>query len=522
MARAAGSRRIAVVAGLAGTIVLAAVLTLSAVGASAGKPHRANPNYTDPLKAGLPKNALKLIVGRPARVQPIRPGFLGLSIEYPSIEPYAGTDPNVVNPVLVQLIRNIAPNQSPVLRIGGDSTDWTWWPVPHMRKPGGVRYTLTPRWLAVTKALTQELNARLILGLDLEANSQALARTEASSLIDGIGRDSIQALEPGNEPELYGSWSWYLAPDGHGVKGRARSWNINAFERQLAGVNRTLHGIPLAGPATGSAKWMGYLGQFLGAAPYLKLVTLHRYPLQLCYVPPSDPRYPTIAHLLAASASRGLAAGVAGYIRLSHRHGMRVRIDELNTNSCGSKSSVTNTFASALWATDTLFAMASAGADGVNVHTYKDASYQLFTFGQTRRQWHALVEPEYYGLWLFAIAAPPGSRLLGTYGPATHAISTWATRARDGRLRVTLINDDLRHSRTIAIKAPGKATTATLIRLRAPTAASQTAVTLGGEGFGSRTTSGLPTGRERLESVTPVRGEYVVKVPPASAAVLVG
>ena len=41
-----------------------------------------------------------------------------------------------------QLIRNLAPGQAPDLRIGGDTTDWTWWPVPGVAKPGGIRYSL--------------------------------------------------------------------------------------------------------------------------------------------------------------------------------------------------------------------------------------------------------------------------------------------------------------------------------------------------------------------------------------------
>ena len=174
------------------------------------------------------------------KVHPIRPGFLGLSIEYPSIEPYAGTDPSDINPTLINLIRNITPNQSPVIRIGGDSSDWEWWPVPGMTRPGGVKYTLTPTWVAVTKALAQQLNARLILGLDLEANSLKLAATEAAHFVDGIGPSSIEAFEPGNEPELYGSWPWYVAPGGRRVHGRPASWSIGDYARQVVSLRRTL------------------------------------------------------------------------------------------------------------------------------------------------------------------------------------------------------------------------------------------------------------------------------------------
>jgi len=37
----------------------------------------------------------------------IRPGFVGLSMEYPTVEDYAGTDPFKLDPMVEQLIRNL-------------------------------------------------------------------------------------------------------------------------------------------------------------------------------------------------------------------------------------------------------------------------------------------------------------------------------------------------------------------------------------------------------------------------------
>ena len=53
-----------------------------------------------------------LTVGGPATGRPIPPGFLGLSLEYSAIPAYAGTNPSAIDPVFVQLIRNLAGRQS--------------------------------------------------------------------------------------------------------------------------------------------------------------------------------------------------------------------------------------------------------------------------------------------------------------------------------------------------------------------------------------------------------------------------
>src|SRR5438270_364707 len=151
------------------TIVLAAALTAALVAAAIVPVATAAPAASHHATA-----ANVITIGGPAPVQPIRSGFVGLSFEYSAIEPYAGANPRALDPVLLQLVRNLTPGQAPVIRIGGESTDWAWWPVRHMRKPAGVNFTLTAQLLHMTRALTEALGARLILGSDLEADSAAV------------------------------------------------------------------------------------------------------------------------------------------------------------------------------------------------------------------------------------------------------------------------------------------------------------------------------------------------------------
>jgi hypothetical protein len=263
---------------------------------------------------------------------------------------------------------------------------------------------------------------------------------------------------------------------------------------------------------------MADTGQFVSAEPRVGVVTLHRYPVQTCFVPPSSPAYPTAANLLAPAATTGLADSVAPYVPLAHAHHLPLRIDEMNTDSCGAAPGVANAFVSALWALDALFEMARVGVDGVNIHTYPGATYQLFTFARTGRKWKAAVMPEYYGLEMFAQAAPPGSRLLRTAITNAQRIVACATRGRQGHTRVVLINESL-DRRTVAVASAGDGP-ATLERLRAPRLSSTSGVTLGGQSYGTETTTGRLAGRSSLAEVKPSQGRYEFTLPAESAALV--
>src|SRR5581483_10020167 len=209
--------RRAVLLAVAGVLVGLGLVALS--GASGIRRAAAGPRS--------PSTRVTVEAGAPG--PPVPYGFLGLSLEYRSIEKYAGSDPNALDPVFEQLVRNLVPGQAPVLRIGGDTADRTWWPTPGLVRPPGIKYTITPNWLAVTRALALALRARLVLGLDLEADSPELAASEARALLSGIGRRAVRAFELGNEPDLYASLPWYRTRGGRHVKSRPSSYDLSSL-----------------------------------------------------------------------------------------------------------------------------------------------------------------------------------------------------------------------------------------------------------------------------------------------------
>lgn len=471
-------------------------------------------------RADLPAApAVTATVGASPTSASVPPGFLGLSLEYQAVPAYAGNGPGTINPALVQLIRNLTPGQSPVLRIGGRSSDTTWWPVPHVRTPRGIKRSLTPAWMRTTRALAAALDARLILGVNLAAGNPQVAGAEARALVHGIGGRYIQALELGNEPDLYAHFPLWRAGHRKPMYARPRGYDMAAVARDFGRWRAALPRIPLAGPGLANLPWMPQLGRFLNTVRGVGTVTFHRYPLKDCFTRPGTPSFPTIPHLFAGYASDRLAQGLARYAAVAHAHGLPFRVDELNSVACAGAAGVSNTFASALWVIDVLFEMANVGVDGVNIHTLPSSYYAPFSFTRSRGVWRATVNPLYYGLLMFAQAAPPGSRLLPVQG-LTRQVRIWATRAPDGRIHTVLINDDPSAPVLVFLRVPRSAAAPALEQLQAPSEAARTGVTLGGQSFAVAGDSGTLVGPRGLSPISSLGGMYSIRLPPGSAAML--
>jgi len=315
---------------------------------------------------------------------------------------------------------------------------------------------------------------------------------------------------------LYGSFGWYRSAAGKPVPGRPRDYDPAAFVRDYSSFAPHLPDVPLAGPSSGAPVWLAKLGPFLDAEPRVRLVTVHAYPLKHC----TKSKVITIPQLLAEQSSRGLADTVARYVAIADAHHAPLRVDEMNGISCGGTRGVSDTFTSALWVLDTLFEMARRGVNGVNIHTVPGGINEILGPDDTGGAQRMRVHPEFYGMMMFAQAAPAGSHLLelGTSTPA--GVKVWATRASDGVIHVVVINKRLSGSQSLRLAVNGAHGTAEVEQLRAPSAQSTGGVTLGGQTFGAETATGALAGPAAHRTVTPSAGAYAVTVAPASATML--
>ena len=156
----------------------------------------------------------------------------------------------------------------------------------------------------------------------------------------------------------------------------------------------------------------------------------------------------------------------------------------------------------------------------MNIHTWRGSAGKLFDVHLRQGRWVGSVRPEYYGLLMFAQAAPPGSRLLPVVRVNRGQLRSRAVLDPHRSLRVVLINDNMTRARWVIVRPPMASGEAQLERLDTPGAHARKGITLGGQSVGPRTTTGLLAGSPGVTLVQPVAGEYVVRLAPASAALL--
>ncbi len=474
----------------------------------------------------------KVETGRPGL--DIAPSFIGFSTEYGggSVEHYfyrrlyetIGSVPKP-NPVVVQLFKNLTVLQGPpVLRVGGNSTDQMWWTRHPFAStpPQGASIAITPAWLKATRAFVDTTHTPLILGINLAVNQPQLGAAWAKAAWAELGGHRIQAFEIGNEPNYFAKHGLRSAPFGF-------AQYLQQFKAYVYALRAWHSKVPLAGPATSAASphylslnsWAQYLPEFLRAmSPHLTMVTYHRYPLNRCHVDPGSARYPTVGELLSPAASAQLGQEAEQYVRDAKPYHVPVRVSEINSIACGGAPGLSNSAASALWATDTLFYLAQAGISGVNfqVGGYRStyAPFRVVQVGVERE--NVEVYPLYYGLLLFAQAASHQARILPTIGHGLAEVKLWATRDARGTVHVVVINQSASRAGHAAIQIPGAGNPATLVYLHSQGLTATTGMTLAGQTYATQ--SGKPQGPYTAYRVQDRAGYYEFAVPAAGAALL--
>ena len=429
--------------------------------------------------------------------------FLGISYEKNAlVEPHFKAE----NTVFVNLHRNLGAG---TLRLGGNKVELTRWQADasaSLDKATGLAVigrTTLDNFYGFLKATEW----KCLHGINLASNQPDSSADEAAYALK-VGGTSILAIELGNEPNLYTN---------HDL--RKKGYDCPTYLPEAAAAIKVIRarnpGIILAGPATARRPDHWFEDAVAGLKGQLQIGTSHLYALSGGSTNPKSANFPSIENLLLPATMAKDVTMVDEHLAAAKAAGMRYRLAEFNSVSNGGRTGVSDTFVSALWATDFLFSVAAHGADGVNFHcNLKPGSYSPMSTvkGETRYTVH----PLYYAMLLFHDAGQ--GRLLPTKVQSTANLVAHATLDDSGKVRVVLVNKDLTQDVVATVQVGTRFRAGSVHRLTAPQASSKDGVTyantvVAADGRWERT---LATEK----AVAVQNGRAVVSLPPASALVL--
>ena len=139
-----------------------------------------------------------------------------------------------------------------VLRIGGNTVDQTYWTSSGETPPSWSIATITPAELTRWAPSPRASGWKVILGVNLKHYDPARAGDEAAHAAAALG-SSLQAVEIGNEPDLYPQYSGNTAQ------------YLTDFAAYVAAVNRAARACPIVGTDAAGSPGGSFQNAFVAA-----------------------------------------------------------------------------------------------------------------------------------------------------------------------------------------------------------------------------------------------------------------
>lgn len=400
--------------------------------------------------------------------RPVAARFLGLSFEAAALSQLGSYSRRGD---LVALLRSLGPG---LLRFGGITADedvgWTDGSIP---PPAWASSDIDPADLRAIGVLARRSGWEVLLTVGLAHYEPAAAASEVAAARAAMG-PYLAAVEIGNEPEAYAN---------HGY--RQQPWLPQAYEEEISDYREAIEartpGIPIAGPdSTGSGSFLEWgFAEALAQEP--AMLTGHHYPLGCAQTPP-----PSIELLLSPGIRGRESRSLETYMSVAKADRIPLRIDEAGTVSCGGVAGVSDTFASALWATGYVAQAMAAGVAGINLEGNPNncAGYTPICAPSAAdaAAGRLKAEPSYYGLLLMRSLI--GYRALPTTIASEAAPNLAATVFSGPRnsLKLVLSDDEAPGAQALDVRMPVPAGfgPASLQKLAAPSQSATSGVTLDG------------------------------------------
>jgi hypothetical protein len=383
---------------------------------------------------------------------------------------------------------------SSVMRIGGNTVDETYWTSTGETAPSWSIATINPADLTALNTLAKASGWKVILGVDMKHYDPARAADEAAHAVSALG-SSLQAVEIGNEPDLYSQYSGNTAQF------------FTDFQAYVSAITKAAPGVPIEGDDAANSPTGSFQSAFVGAQqglshPDIVELTNHYYPLSDC----SASDNPTIAQLLGTTVRNAETSFADGIVSQAAKLGVPGVMDEGNSVVCEGMPNVSDVFASALWSVDDQLDLAREGVSGDYMHgtvLQCDTGKPLFMYytplcaptAAAASAGTLAAQPEYYGL--ATVHAIGTGSFLNLSNPIWQTVRAYAVRHADGTMTVVLDNvaDPASNGATaLQLSLGANFTSGSRFDLTAPGGlTAKSGITLGGQSVQSNGSLAAPT-----------------------------
>jgi hypothetical protein len=387
---------------------------------------------TQPAPGGSIANVSAVV--ETASVAVIQPRFCGLSFEKNTMSQGTFTTQDAG---MVRLFKLLGPS---LLRIGGNSVDrFNWTPNGGGTTKGEVTRSNIDQLAQFCEATGWLCLYGVNLGGSANGSQTPEKAAEEVAYVSQRMGNWLWAIEIGNECDAYRhSDSFYP------------NWNVQQFialweQYRKAIVARTPN-VRVTGPgdANGEDTWTVPFGEAV-TKEQIVMLTQHFY--RSSGRKPTDTPVSLVTH--DANLDRQLEILQAGAAKI----GVPYRLTECNTYYSG-QAGASDAFSSALWSIDFMFACAFHGCAGVNFHTTGGSGagggYTPITHGGNHVK---IVNPEYYGILLFAMAGGAGDVYRTTLDAGPLNATAYTIKTPSG-LSLLLLNKDTNRSMRVTARLP--------------------------------------------------------------------
>jgi hypothetical protein len=450
----------------------------------------------------------------PASATRLGERFVGISFEKNLL-----AQPPLTSGNLAQYLKTLGPG---VLRFGGNQVDKTFWTSTGEKPPAWAQTTVTPADIERLATLVKASGWQVLYGSNLKHKDPARVADEVTHVKRILG-EALIGIEVGNEPNYY-------AKEIAGYSPAQYHADYELYRETLAKVAPELG---LLGPGGGSApNAIDFMTDFArrqqsNPKHNLEALTTHFYPH--CA---KNPPIPTMTDLLSQEFHDRVKARIQILVDAARPLGVKTRLTEANSLTCGGVEGVSDRYGSALFIVDQAMLVASTGVTAENFHSNiavcggprpPGSAYTPFCAANAADQaaGKLMVQPEYYALLLVREVGTGTFSPVESSDPAT--LRAYAVR-KDNQLKLVLVNmtdPATAADRVVTLKLGGKFKKGDFVRMTGPALDATTGMTLAGKTVaadgtfpaitptavkvsGSQLKITLPPGSATLLSLTPV------------------